>query len=68
MDVFISLLKESILVSGLMALALIGTACYLWATGQTVPQELYYILATVVAFYFGTKNGINTARLKGGEK
>lgn len=54
-DKFWEAFKESYIISGLMALVLTGTACYLWIAGNNVPQELYSLLFAVVGFYFGGK-------------
>lgn len=53
----LDLLRESVVVSGLVALAMVFVACYLWATGQTVPEPLFVLLGTVVGFFFGAKAG-----------
>lgn len=55
MDEFYRLLERSVLISGILALALTLTACYMWANGNTVPQELYIMLGTIVGFFFGGK-------------
>jgi hypothetical protein len=52
---FIRLFEKSVIISGLLALMLVATGCYLWATGHTVPQELYLLLGTIVGFFFGAK-------------
>jgi len=52
---FWKLLKESTLIQGLITLAFVGTACYLWATGQAVPQELWTANGVVLGFFFGAK-------------
>lgn len=55
MDKFWDLLKESVIFSGIITVALTGAAVYLWVTGQQVPEELYLLLGTVVGFFFGGK-------------
>jgi hypothetical protein len=52
---FIRLFEKSVIISGLLALMLVATGCYLWASGHTVPQELYLLLGTIVGFFFGAK-------------
>jgi hypothetical protein len=52
---FIRLFEKSVIISGLLALMLVATGCYLWASGRTVPQELYLLLGTIVGFFFGAK-------------
>lgn len=51
----LDLLRESVLVTSLLALILVGTSCYLWATGREVPRDLFVILGTVIGFFFGAK-------------
>ena len=55
MDKFWKILEQSVIVSGLIALALVGTACYLALTGQPIPDYLGIALGTVVGFFFGAK-------------
>jgi hypothetical protein len=52
---FIRLFEKSVIISGLLALMLVATGCYLWVSGRTVPQELYLLLGTIVGFFFGAK-------------
>jgi hypothetical protein len=40
MDKFLNLLQKSVITSSVVTLALTGTACYLYATGQDVPAPL----------------------------
>jgi len=53
---FWKLLEQSVLISGALAMMLVGVACYLWATGQEVPKELFALLGTVVGFFFGQRS------------
>jgi hypothetical protein len=55
MDKFLDLLRESIIVQGLVTLCLIVTICILFATGKPVPDLLAQITLLVVGFWFGTK-------------
>lgn len=55
MDKLYQLLERSVLISGILALMLTLTACYMWASGYSVPQELYIMLGTIVGFFFGGK-------------
>lgn len=55
MNRFWALFEESVIVQALIALGVIGTICYLYATGQEVPQELVQIAMLILGFYFGTK-------------
>jgi len=54
-NTFWSLLRESVLVTGIIALAFVVTACFLWATGQDLPPTLVNALFLVLAFFFGAK-------------
>ena len=47
--------EKSVIVSSVIALALVMTACYLWATGQTLPTGLTSCLGLVLGFFFGVK-------------
>jgi hypothetical protein len=58
---FIRLFEKSVIISGMLALMLVATGCYLWATGKNVPQELYLLLGTIVGFFFGAKQYSTTA-------
>jgi len=53
----LDLLAQSVLISGLVALLMTGVACYLWATGEVVPEQLFILLGTVIGFFFGAKQG-----------
>jgi len=52
---FWELMEKSVIVQATVTAALVGTACYLWATGQPVPTLLAGTLGTVLGFWFGTK-------------
>lgn len=54
-DQFWTMLKESTIFQGFITLAFVGTTCYLWATGQPVPQELWTANTIVLGFFFGAK-------------
>jgi len=55
MQRFWDLLRESVIVQGVITCAFVGTTCYLWATGQAVPQELWTANTVVIGFFFGAK-------------
>lgn len=55
MQRFWDLLTQSVIVQGLITCAFVGTTCYLWATGQPVPQELWTANTVVLGFFFGAK-------------
>jgi len=52
---FWTLLEQSTITSGLIALVLVGTACYLSAMGQEIPEPLTIALGVVVGFFFSDK-------------
>jgi hypothetical protein len=55
MKEFWKLLKDSVIVQGAVTVALVGTTCYLYATGQPVPQSLLSLDGLVLGFFFGAK-------------
>ena len=55
MNKFWSLLKESTLTQAAVTIAVVGTSCWLWATGQPIPQELWTADTFVLGFFFGAK-------------
>jgi len=55
MDKFWELLQESTLISGIAMIAIVGTCCYLFATGQPVPELLAYAFTSIVSLFFGAK-------------
>lgn len=52
---FIELLRESVLVQGLITLVIVLTISYMYVTEMSVPQELFNILLLILGFYFGGK-------------
>jgi len=55
MQRFWDLLTESVIVQGFITCMFVGVTCYLWATGQPVPQELWTANTVVLGFFFGAK-------------
>ncbi|MCK4297880.1 MAG: hypothetical protein KAX80_00020 [Planctomycetes bacterium] len=55
-DKFLDLWKSSALIQGIMALAVTFTICYMEAAGRDVSPVLVGLVATIIGFYFGTKN------------
>jgi len=55
MNRFWRLLAESVIVQGLVTVALVGTTCYLFATGREVPGPLLALDNLAVGFFFGAK-------------
>lgn len=52
---FWDLVKDSTIIQGLITLSVIGVTCYLWATGQPVPQDLWTADGIILGFFFGSK-------------
>jgi len=68
MDKFWSLLEQSVIVQGLLALGFGGTVCGMYVTGKAVPQELITLMALILGYFFGAKNTLaqsHMARLLG---
>jgi len=61
---FWELLKSSIIVQGLVTLAFTCTICYLYATGQEVPNTLIQFGGVIVGYFFGVKQQYITGRAK----
>jgi len=55
MDRFWDLVRESVILQGIVTLLLLSVACWLWTTGQEVPAQLSYLLEIVVGFWLGSK-------------
>jgi hypothetical protein len=49
------LLRESVIISGLLSLAICGCLCYVVACGKPIPQELFSLCVVVFAFFFDAK-------------
>ena len=60
---FYELLHESTLVQAIMTLILICTLCYMYVSGQDVPDGLIGIVSVIVGYYFGNKVNIQTKSL-----
>lgn len=52
---FWDMAKSSALAQGTVTVALVGTCCYLWGSGQVVPDNLWTALTIVLGFFFGAK-------------
>jgi len=64
MQKFWDLLSQSVIVQGFITALFVGTTCYLWATGQPVPQELWTANTVVLGFFFGAKTQQIASRRK----
>lgn len=60
---FWELFKTSVIVQALIAIMLLGTICYMYATGQEVPDQLTIFFGVVLGFYFGSKVQTSIMRL-----
>lgn len=58
MDKFWALLEQSVIVQGALALGFGGTVCGMYLTGKPVPQELITLMALILGYFFGAKNGL----------
>jgi len=52
---FWELLKESVILQGILAISFAGAVLYLAVTGQPIPEILSNVLALIIGFYFGSK-------------
>jgi hypothetical protein len=52
---FWKLFSQSVVITGGLALILVGTYCGCVLLGRTAPQELVNLTYIVVAFFFGSK-------------
>lgn len=48
---------QSNIISGVIALSLVGVICYLAVTGQAIPEVVSGGFLSVIAFFFGSKMG-----------
>jgi len=55
MSKFWELVRESVILQGLVTLLLLSVACYLWVIGRPVPDQLGDLLQLVVGFWLGSK-------------
>lgn len=52
---FWKLVKESVIIRAIIALGLVGTACYLTIIGREIPDWLFVTTGTVVGSFFGSR-------------
>jgi len=55
MEKFWELVKESVILQGIVTLLLLSVACYLWAIQAEVPEPLVHLLELIVGFWLGSK-------------
>lgn len=62
MNKFLDLLESSVIVSGAIAMMLIGTMCYLALTQQAMPEILANATMVVVGFFFGKGSAVTLTK------
>ena len=55
MEKFWELMEKNVLVSSTIAVVMVGTACYMWATGQLIPAAMEAALMLVLGYFLGAK-------------
>jgi len=63
MDRFWSAWEKSTIVSGLLAVGLMGVVGYLAVTGQEIPETISLAFVSLIAWFFGAKGRDDTKRL-----
>lgn len=56
MDKFLDLLKESVIVQGIITVMFGSVISYLYVHGQPIPSELQALFGIIIGFYFGAKS------------
>jgi len=54
-NIFMKLMERSTITSGVLAVGLVGTACYCAITQIPVPEYLSLSLGVVIGFFFSSK-------------
>ena len=55
MDKLLELIRESVIIQGILTLALVGAAIWMMLQGKEVPKDLWSLVILVIGFYFGSK-------------
>ena len=55
MQKFWELMEKNVLISSTIAVLMVGTACYMWATGQLIPSAMEAALMLVLGYFLGAK-------------
>ena len=55
MDKLLELIRESVIIQGILTLGLVGAAIGMMLQGREVPRDLWSLVVLVVGFYFGSK-------------
>ena len=56
MQTFLDLLKQSIIIQGILALGFCAAVVYLAITGRHIPDTLVNVTMLIVGFFFGAKS------------
>ena len=67
LDRFLELLRESVIVQGILTMAVVGVWLYMLASALPIPDALTNIVGLVFGFFFGGKYALAMSRNKGGE-
>jgi len=54
-DKLLELIRESVIIQGILTLGLVGAAIGMMLQGREVPRDLWSLVVLVVGFYFGSK-------------
>jgi len=64
-DKFWDLFQQSVIVQSLVTLILVGTLCYMFATGAVIPDLLGQVTLLVIGFWFGSKTQMAISKSQG---
>jgi len=53
MKKFWDLYEKNVVISGFLAIVLVGTACFMFVKGMPIPPLLAGILGSVIGYFFG---------------
>lgn len=56
MNYFFQLFEESVIIQGLVTLVVVSSVCYLYISGQGVPEGMLTLLYAIIGFWFGSKS------------
>jgi hypothetical protein len=63
---FWTLLRESVIIQGIITISLLGVCIYLWIVRVEIPPALSSLTTIAVGFFFGSKYSNLMTRTKGG--
>ncbi len=55
MQTFVDLLRESVIVQGVITIVFVVTICVLWIEGKPISPDLIQFVSLIIGFYFGAK-------------